>query len=612
MGLAFPACDGEPSANGSGAGSSAKTAVTPSAAPLAPRPFNDLASGYARQALGALERFDAEACKVTTDYLELRSAVFAGKAWWRVAEREASEVLLGPERPSVEGGGWLGALDATLESGDCKEAPKQVFQIRSALRLIEVQLERFPESRARYARRLSFMAAELGGVLLESTPEVSLFQAGVRADARGLLRGLREGAPLLGAKDTEALTRQLDTLEAQIVPSSDPSLLAAPALTGRADLVRKTGPLGLEIRRLIRTGTYSPTREIDWPFQPDRIDAYQDRLEVGERSDVAVSVLSLPAPPAVRAGGSLPPKTRVALGKRLFFDKRLSKGNSRSCATCHDPKLGYADAKPRAISLDPMTPTLRNVPGLLYTANQASFLWDGRLLTAKRQAQRVIHSRAEMGLSEQELVERLSKDPDLLQAFEREFAEGVTAENAGAALSAFQAAQLSPGETPLDRFARGQAALDPELSAGLDLFSSKARCGRCHIPPLFAGTRPNDFAISVFAAIGVTDKPNGKRLDGDPGRYEVTRSELDRHVFKTPTVRDIALTAPYFHNGAFKTLEEVVDFYDQGGARGLGIELENQDPDVRKLELTPEEKRLLLKFMREGLGDPKEALKLDG
>ncbi|MCA9647314.1 MAG: hypothetical protein KC492_41780, partial [Myxococcales bacterium] len=113
-----------------------------------------------------------------------------------------------------------------------------------------------------------------------------------------------------------------------------------------------------------------------------------------------------------------------------------------------------------------------------------------------------------------------------------------------------------------------------------------------------------------FAAIGVTATPAGKQLDPDLGRFSVTRSKADRHVFKTPSLRDIGLTAPYFHNGAFKNLEQVVDFYDKGGAQGLGLELPNQDPDVRKLELTKEEQRLLLKFMREGLADPTKSLEL--
>ncbi|MEZ4230763.1 MAG: cytochrome c peroxidase [Polyangiaceae bacterium] len=588
----------------SGSEPSASTSATPAQVPS--RPFNALSRGYALEALRALDGLDIErSCQVSPAYLRLRSAVFAGKAWWRIAEREAAEVLLGPERPSVEGGGRLGALDAALESGRCDGASKHVFQIRSALRLIEHQLKTFPESPIKSSRRLSHMALELGGVLLESTAETSLLDAGIRADSRGLLRGIREGAALLEVKAAERkrLNDALDALAQRIAAGDDAALIAAPPLSGRAAIVRQTGDLGLEVRRLLRLANGSATDlTLDWPFEPMRAAAYAERVQVGERTDVAVSVLSLPAP------RSLPPESRVELGKRLFFDRRLSKDGTRSCATCHQPSRGYADGKPRAVSLDPGVPVLRNVPSLLYTASQASFLWDGRLLTAKRQAQRVIHSRAEMGISAEELVERLSKDTELAGAFSREFGDGVTAANVGAALSAFQSARLAPGESPLDRFARGGPALSKDLSDGLDLFAGKARCARCHVPPLFAGTRPNDFAISVFVAIGVPEHPHSKRLDPDLGRFEVTRSENDRHVFKTPSLRDIALSAPYFHNGAFQTLEQVVDFYDQGGARGLGIDLENQDPDVRRLELSVEEKRLLLRFMREGLTDPPAAI----
>jgi cytochrome c peroxidase len=212
-----------------------------------------------------------------------------------------------------------------------------------------------------------------------------------------------------------------------------------------------------------------------------------------------------------------------------------------------------------------------------------------------------------MGLTPAELARVASEAPEYRDALA---APGkAPGERVADALAAFETEALVPADAPIDRLARGDAdALDAESSRGLDVFAGKALCTRCHVPPLFGGSRPRDFAVPVFAAIGVPDKPNGHSLDPDRGRASVTRREADAHAFKTPTVRDVARTAPYFHNGRFARLEDVVDFYDAGGGRGLGLEVHNQDPDVRKLELSAAEKRALLAFMRVALldGSPPE------
>jgi cytochrome c peroxidase len=123
------------------------------------------------------------------------------------------------------------------------------------------------------------------------------------------------------------------------------------------------------------------------------------------------------------------------------------------------------------------------------------------------------------------------------------------------------------------------------------------------VPPLFGGSRPHDFSVPVFAVLGVPDAPGGHAIDPDRGRALVTRRPIDEHAFKTPTVRDVARTAPYFHHGRYARLEDIVDFYDKGGGRGLGLDVPNQDPEVRPLALTAGEKRVLLVFLREALLD---------
>jgi len=295
---------------------------------------------------------------------------------------------------------------------------------------------------------------------------------------------------------------------------------------------------------------------------------------------------------------------RAALGERLFSERALSADRRQSCATCHVPSHAFSDGlkRPRSLKADV---TLRNTPTLLYAPTQAAQLWDGRVITRKRQALRVLHSTAEMGVSDEEIVQRVSEDGALRTEMEHVFPGGVTADNVVAALAEYQESALVPALAPIDRFARGQSALSRAASNGLDVFAGAARCARCHVPPLFGGTRPNDFAITVYAAIGTTTDPGGKRLDDDRGRFAVTGLAADDHAFKTPTLRNAARTAPYFHNGGFPTLESVVDFYDQGGGREFGHRVANQDPEVRPLRLTREQRRDLLLFLREALSEPR-------
>jgi cytochrome c peroxidase len=173
----------------------------------------------------------------------------------------------------------------------------------------------------------------------------------------------------------------------------------------------------------------------------------------------------------------------------------------------------------------------------------------------------------------------------------------------GLALSAFESKTLVPGTAPIDRFDETGEGLSADARAGLDVFAGKGRCGRCHVPPVFGGSRPPDFTVPVFSVLGLPSAPGSHVLDPDPGRGGVTKRPQDEHAFKTPTLRNVARTAPYFHNGRWSSLDEVIDFYDKGGGRGAGLDVPNQDPDVRPLKLSAEERRVLLVFLREGLED---------
>jgi cytochrome c peroxidase len=193
----------------------------------------------------------------------------------------------------------------------------------------------------------------------------------------------------------------------------------------------------------------------------------------------------------------------------------------------------------------------------------------------------------------------VASDPAYADGFRARFEDGVTPGNIGLALAAFEARELVPGEAPIDRFARGDdGALSADERAGLDVFAGKGRCARCHVPPVWSGSRPPDFTAPIFAVLGVPSAPGTTVLDADRGR--------GAGDFRVPTVRNVTRTAPYFHNGRYATLDQVVDFYDRGGGKGVGVDV-MQDPEIRPLHLSADEKRLLLVFLRQALTDPPAA-----
>ena len=246
----------------------------------------------------------------------------------------------------------------------------------------------------------------------------------------------------------------------------------------------------------------------------------------------------------------------------------------------------------------------RNTPTLLYADMNAAQFWDGRVASPERQALGVIHNRAEMGLPPAALLARLSQEYAYRKAFAEAFVDGLQLANIGRALAAFQAVELVPAAAPIDRFGRSELKrLKSKQAAGFDLFVGKARCARCHIPPLFGGSRPRDFATPVYASLGVPVAAQSKKVDPDPGRMAVSGRRSDRGAFKTPTLRNVGRTAPYFHHGGFKTLRSVLRFYKRGGGRAMGLRVPNQDPDVRPLTLSRREEELLLRFMRVALSD---------
>jgi cytochrome c peroxidase len=239
---------------------------------------------------------------------------------------------------------------------------------------------------------------------------------------------------------------------------------------------------------------------------------------------------------------------KVALGKRLFSNKDLSGDHSMSCASCHDPAKGFSDGKTRALGF--RGKELRfHTPTVLNSAYDSYQFWDGRALSLEQQAASPITSAVEMNMpDETELVSRLNADPRYRQEFQAVFAQGPGLKSIVRAIAAYERTLTTPNSR-FDRYAAGdKSALTLHEKNGLVLFIAKARCARCHDGP--------NFTDNKFQNTGIGD---------DEGRSAVTKQESDRGAFKTPGLRNVALHAPYMHDGSLGTLEAVIDYYDRGG-----------------------------------------------
>ena len=248
---------------------------------------------------------------------------------------------------------------------------------------------------------------------------------------------------------------------------------------------------------------------------------------------------------------------KIELGRRLFFDPRLSRDGSLSCATCHDPARGFADSRPIAIGIAARAGR-RNAPALVNRGYGRAFFWDARTATLEEQVVKPIEDPNELGSSLEEAAARV----------------GVPSADVSRALSAFVRSILS-GNSPFDRFVAGDRdALSADEQAGLRVFRGKGNCVSCHVGPTFTDERTHNTGVA-WREGALTDRGAGR---GD---------------FKTPTLREAAATAPYMHDGSLATLEAVIEFYDGGGRGNPSL-----DPEIRPLHFTVEEKRQLAAFLR--------------
>lgn len=289
----------------------------------------------------------------------------------------------------------------------------------------------------------------------------------------------------------------------------------------------------------------------------------------------------VPTPP-----GNLLYKAKVDLGKQLYFDGRLSRSGAISCAFCHTPGAGFADPRQTSIGIDGKVGG-RQAPTVLNAGFNPVQFWDGRAGTLEEQAIGPIHNPIEMGESHEHVVKKLNKIVGYRTQFQAVFGTEVSLQGIAEAIATYERTVISTN-SPFDKYVMGdKTAMGEAAVRGLALFKGKARCILCHYGP--------NFTDNGFHNLGV---PQVGPFKMDLGRYNVTHVETDKGAFKTPTLRSITETAPYMHDGAFKTLEEVVGFLDAGGGPN-----EHLDPFIKPLKLSPGEQADLVAFLHALTGE---------
>ena len=273
---------------------------------------------------------------------------------------------------------------------------------------------------------------------------------------------------------------------------------------------------------------------------------------------------------------------KIALGRQLFFDERLSIDGSRSCYSCHVCEHGLTDGLPKAIGAE-NKPLTRNSPTLWNIGYHKEFYWDGRSDSLEKQAMAAWKG-ANMGVGERtgEIVAKINALQDYKSQFQRVFQSDATPENMMMAIAAFERTIIG-GNTAWDRWRAGdQSAMSESAIRGWNIFQA-IKCNNCHDGILFTDQQYHNIGIGM-------DQP-----EPDPGRFKVTNKPDDTGAFKTPTLRDIAKSAPYFHDGSAKTLEEAVDIMLAGGKDNPHLDKKNLQPHSR---LQPDQREALLDFLR--------------
>jgi cytochrome c peroxidase len=291
-------------------------------------------------------------------------------------------------------------------------------------------------------------------------------------------------------------------------------------------------------------------------------------------------------PPVVHPPDNLPSQSKIALGKQLFFDPRLSRTNRISCATCHDPARGWSDGRSFSTGVDDQLGS-RSAPSLINVAYNRSQFWDGRAGSLEEQALEPIQDSKEMDMSLETLAEKVNGIAGYRRQFRDVFGSDASSRSIAQSIAAYERTILVV-ETALDQFLQGdQNALTPSAQRGMQLFFGHAHCHLCHAGPNLSDNKFHNIGIGLKAKVF------------DTGRQKISRRGADRGAFKTPSLREIARTAPYMHDGSFKTLQDVVWHYNFGGVTNEAND--DRDDALEVLYMSDQQVDDLVEFLKEGL-----------
>lgn len=308
-----------------------------------------------------------------------------------------------------------------------------------------------------------------------------------------------------------------------------------------------------------------------------------------------------------------PTPEQIALGEKLFNDKRLSLDDSVSCATCHDPKHAFTDGKTTSVGIKNQAGQ-RNSPTVLNALFNATQFWDGRAATLEDQAILPILNPIEMGMPNADAVVAKAKGlPEYPDIFQKVYGRELNAKDLAAAIAAFERTKYS-GNARFDRYLRGDSkALSASEQRGWAVFNGKGRCNSCHagnaVSPLFSDQKfhnigiaahKQDFTQLALEALNTVRTGDAKQVDelalqtkfSELGRFLVTKNENDVGSFKTPTLRNVGVTGPYMHDGSMVTLWDVIDHYNKGGTANPYL-----DGGMQRLGLTETEIDDLVAFL---------------
>lgn len=288
-------------------------------------------------------------------------------------------------------------------------------------------------------------------------------------------------------------------------------------------------------------------------------------------------------------------KQKEIFGEKLFNDVTLSKNYTMACASCHIKDKAFTDGRKTFNSKQE-----RNTPTLTYAAYQHSYFMDGRTGSLEGQIVGVANNHDEFNLPVDSIANRVIKIPEYKHMLDSLYNNERIAYNIRHAIASY-VRTLNGFNSKFDNNINGkETSLTNEEKQGFNLFMGKAACATCHFPPLFNGTVPPNYKDTELEFIGVPEKNDTLNaiISPDLGRFNVFKTVERKHFFKTPTVRNIEKTAPYMHNGVYTTLEEVVDFYNRGGGKGIGIHSEYQTLPFDKLNLTENEQANIVAFLK--------------